>query len=118
MPTFMVLRDLVRGSKQKRIVIPRGSKTQLEWLNEDTQQVLVRKGAVREVESPPLSELAGWQTRARRLEPHGIKTMDDMMEADANELAEALGVKSVTVEKWQDELGTWADRPEAARRAR
>ena len=118
MTTFMVLRDLVRGKKQKRIVIPRGSKTQLEWLDMDTQQVLVRKGAVREIESPPLSELAGWQTRARRLEPHGIKTMDDMMEADASELAKMIGVKLITIEKWQDELGAWADQPEAARRSK
>lgn len=107
MSTFMVLRDLVRGKKQKRIVIPRGSKTQLEWLDVDTQQVLVRKGAVREIESPPLSELAGWQTRGRRLLPLGIVTMENMLDADPDTVAYELGVKPATVEKWQAELRDW-----------
>ncbi len=108
MPTFMVLRDLVRGKKQKRIAIPRGSKTQLEWLDGDTQQLLIRKGAVREVESPPLSELAGWQTRGRRLLSLGIVTMEDMLDADPDAVAVELGVKPATVEKWQAELKDWS----------
>ncbi len=72
---------------------------------------------MREIESPPLSELRGWTARARRLSPHGVETLDDMLEADAGELAEALNLKPATVEKWQDSLKAWANEPGPARRS-
>ena len=118
MPTFMVLRDLVRGKKGRRISIPRGSRTNLEWLDEPTQQLLVRKGAVREVASPPLRELAGWKTRGRRLLSIGIETMEDMLDADPEEISGELGVRPSTVEKWQDELRSWNAQEESLRRSR
>lgn len=90
-----------------RRFIKRGELTDLKWLNAGGKQRLVKMGAVRKVISPPLAELAGWKTRAKRLEPLGVKTMADFLFLPAAELGQALRVKEETVIGWQDQLREW-----------
>ncbi len=96
--------------------IERGDLTDLRWLDEAGKQRLIDNGAVREVMSPPLAELAGWQTRAKKLIPLGILTMADFLFVPAADLAPALRVKAKTVLGWQDQLREWSKMTEPPRR--
>lgn len=88
-----------------------GSKTRLEWLNPDQIERMIKRGAIRRVESPPLEELAGWKTRAKRLERLDIKTTGQFLDADPDWLAEELHVKRETVDTWSQQLETWMTAP-------
>lgn len=97
-------------------MIARGALTDLRWLDADGKQRLVRIGAVRKVISPPLAELAGWQTRAKRLTPLGVKTMADFLFLPADKLGQVLRVKEETVIGWQDQLREWSQMVEPPQR--
>lgn len=103
---------LVKGAR----FIEKGELTDLRWLNAAGKQRLIQVGAVREVMSPPLAELAGWQTRAKRLAPLGVKTMADFLFLPADKLGAALRVKEKTALGWQDQLREWSRMVEPSRR--
>ncbi len=102
--------------KKGQRFIARGDLTDLGWLDEAKKQRLIEIGAVRVVISPPLAELAGWQTRAKKLIPLGILTMADFLFVPAADLAPALRVKVQTVLGWQDQLREWSKMTEPPRR--
>lgn len=109
---YYVKKLLSKGQKMINI----GSLTTLNWLNKTGIQRLIKMGAVRAVFSPPLSELAGWQTRANRLKPVGVVTIDDFLAVDASDLAKILRTKKETAIKWQDLLRSWGDSDKPLRR--
>ena len=101
--------------KKGQRFIERGDLTDLGWLDEAGKQRLIDIGAVRLVMSPPLAELAGWQTRAKKLNPLGILTIADFLFVPAADLAPALRVKEKTVLGWQDQLREWSKMTEPLR---
>lgn len=109
---YRVKIPLAKGQK----IIGIGSLTGLAWMDEVGIQRLIKTGAVRVVLSPPLSELAGWKTRAKRLEPVGVVTMADFLTVDAADLARVLRAKRETVIGWQDQLRDWSKSEEPSRR--
>lgn len=114
MATYLVLKRLLR----KRLLIEPGSRSRLEWLTEEGRAVLVERRAVRELASPPLGELAGWQSRAKKLAGIKIETADDFLEADPVEIRRCLRVKAETVEKYQVQLRAWVTSDEKTGRGR
>ena len=105
---YRVLRALDAGSK--RGVIPAVDEagqaviTDLSWLKGRQRQALVRCGAVSVVAPPPLDVLPGWKLRAKKLDKFGIRDAVQLLETDAEWLANCLGYKARTVEKWQNEV--------------
>lgn len=99
-----------------RRMIARGALTDLRWLDAAGKQRLVSIGAVRKVISPPLAELAGWKTRAKRLMPLGVNTIADFLFLPAAKLGQVLRVKEKTVIGWQDQLHEWSQMMEPPRR--
>jgi len=99
-----------------RGMIQPGQRTRLEWLPPDDIATLLRKGIVRQEESPDLADLAGWKTRAARLERLQIKTIDEFLEADPDWLAGELHVKQDTIKTWCEQLKTWMTAPSQSRR--
>lgn len=103
MQTYLVLRDLDKGG----VIIPAQSRTRLEWLSAEDQAKLVRMEKVRPLASPPLTVLAGWQTRAEKLLPLGIETLEQFWEAEVKLIARTMRVKPVTVRRWRSEVEAW-----------
>jgi hypothetical protein len=97
-------------------VIPVQTMTRLDWLNPAQRDRLVQVRAVREVQSPPLAELAGWVTRAGKLDAIGIVTLEQFIDGETKEIAKCLGQKAATVEKWKEELSAWFTQPSAVKR--
>lgn len=102
--------------KKGQRFIARGELTDLGWLDETGKQRLIDIGAVRVEMSPPLAELAGWQTRAKKLAPLGILTIADFLFVPTADLAPALRVKTQTILGWQDQLREWSKLTEPPRR--
>jgi hypothetical protein len=70
--------------------------------------VLVEKKALSKVASPPLSELPGWTTRAKTLEPLDIVTIADFLDADDEVLKGVFNYKTTrSIKRWRDELRKW-----------
>lgn len=108
MATYRANRDMRSSS---RGLIRAGTRTRLDWLNADEIRALLMRGLITEEKSPDLSELAGWKTRATRLAGIDVVTIEDLLEADPEEVAEHMHVKEETVERWIDELRSWQDVP-------
>lgn len=113
MQTYLVLRGLDKGGG----IIPAQSRTRLEWLSAEDQARLVEVGAVRPLASPPLTVLAGWKTRAEKLLPLGIETLEQFLEAEVRQIARVMRVKPATVRRWRSEVEAWHtdDKPPAKR---
>ena len=102
MAIYRVLRRLDRG--RGRIIEP-GTLTRLEWLRDRPEDVLrlLNVGAVAEVSPPPLAVLDGWQERSKRLAEWDIHDAVQLMEANAELLADQVGVRPRTIRKWQQQ---------------
>jgi hypothetical protein len=94
-------------SKGKSL-IRKGELISLDWLSEKGIKQLEKIGAVRPVLSPPLAKLAGWKTRATRLEPYGVITVADFLTVPEDDLARVLRVKKQTILTWQELLREWS----------
>jgi hypothetical protein len=105
---YRVLRALDAGSKRGIIQAAdehgRQVITDLEWLNRKQRKALVNCGAVAPVAPPPLNVLPGWRLRAGKLVKFGIETAVDLLETDAEWLANCLGYRASTVKRWQREV--------------
>lgn len=84
-----------------------GSATRLQWLRPPQIARLGERGAVSEMMPPPLEALPGWGRRAARLAEVGVTDAAQFLDADGEELAQALGVKASTVGRWQAEVMNW-----------
>jgi hypothetical protein len=98
-------------SQKDRMLYP-GTITRLSY-SEEKIAALVLVGAISPVHGPPLSILPGWSTRAKQLEPIGIITAEQFLDADEKELAKALALKVDTIRKYKQELETaWLTAPD------
>ena len=73
-------------------------------LNSRTIQVLLSRGILTRVSTPPLSELSEcWERRSRKLVKANIVTIDDFITANVARTAEAIKMSDSTVRRWQRE---------------
>jgi len=72
--------------------------------NQKMVDALVYKKVLAEVNSPPLSEFPGWTLKSSKLAKIGIETVNDFLSKDSDELAEELGYKTRTIDKWKKEV--------------
>jgi hypothetical protein len=64
---------------------------------------LLARGAIAEVAFPPLAVLSGWSSRAVTLAAVGLADVGALLDADAQAVADALGLDAVEVAAWQAE---------------
>jgi hypothetical protein len=66
--------------------------------------ILLDKGILTRVSTPPLSELSEmWEKRARKLNKAQVVTISDLIEANVPDVAKAIKMSSSTVRRWQIE---------------
>jgi hypothetical protein len=104
MPLYFLNSALSKGDK----LYPGESYSRLDWMKPAGVEVLVNQGKVRLVQTPPLIELAGWKIRGATLAKHGIRTIDDFLEADIEIIGKLMRRKIPTIKKWRAELENWA----------
>jgi hypothetical protein len=102
-PLYRVRRPIA----YKRQVIPRGALHRLEKISGVGIEKLLAKGAIHEVQGPPLEVLPGWTKRAQRLARAGIVDAAQFLGADLAQVAAFMGVKPATVLRWMDEVRGW-----------
>ena len=85
-------------------VAERGGLTALAHLTAEQIAKLERAGAVARVAPPPLAELPGWKARAAKFAKVGIVDAEQLLEADAAQVARALRVKAETAARYQQEV--------------
>jgi len=101
---YRALRRLDRG---KGKIIEIGKPTRLQWLNSEQIAKLLEVGAVAEIHPPPLAELPGWRTRAKKLKSKGIEDAAQFLASEDAELARALRVKLPTVKRLKADVERW-----------
>ncbi len=72
----------------------------------DTLEKLLNKHAVSRVSTPPLAELPGWETRARKLQAAGIRDVEQFLEAKIETVVSVCKTSRSNVERWRGELQT------------
>jgi hypothetical protein len=103
MPYYRALDNLYIGNR----LVRKGSILQRAFSQQQID-ALVTVGAIAPVRTPPLAQLPGWTTRAKRLEAHGISTASDFLETDNRKLADWLRVKQETIARYKREIiDTW-----------
>jgi hypothetical protein len=112
MAIYRILRNARAG---KHGSFKPGDRSRLEWLTDEQVTTLINRGIVRLEDSPQLAELKGWQTRSRRLAKMDIATVEDFLDANADDVADGLSVKLETVGRWKKELKEWFQAPPARR---
>jgi len=78
--------------------------------------ILVQRGALAPVHTPPLSELPGWATRSRKLETIGIITVSDFLDSDDLNISQLFKYKVTTIQKWKREARDWITASQPARK--
>lgn len=100
MTMYRVKKNLARGE----IIVPRGIIDPLEGFSAKAIDILIQRGAIAPVASPPISEIPRWITRAARLAEIGIITIGDLLEADTGTVATHMNVRPQTVGTWKRQL--------------
>lgn len=69
---------------------------------------LIEVNALAPVSFPPLSELPGWKTRAKKLAAENVVTVQDFLDAEEGTLKRIFGHKTTRViSKWKKEVKDW-----------
>jgi hypothetical protein len=103
-------RVLVNLSKDDRIIY-KGSIITGRGFQQETIERLIDLGKIARVSSPPLNELNGWKSRAKKLAMAGIITIDQFIEVDSGELARILNKPPFIIDKWKHELERLLEAP-------
>jgi len=69
-----------------------------------TLEILLRKGDIAPIATPPLTVLPGWKVRAPKLATIGVETVEQFLETDREKIAEVCNVKPQTAVRWGKEL--------------
>lgn len=72
-----------------------------------TIEILLAKGTLVRVTTPPLTEIPNFEGRARQLVAAGITTIEDLAEADAKKTAKVIHKSPSTIRRWQSEAMEW-----------
>lgn len=95
---YRVLRDLSTGHKF-------GDAVRGDRFKPDVLRALLKANALCPISGPPLRHLTGWARRAELLEPVGIVTALEFLDADDDVIRQAWGHKTArAVEKARGEL--------------
>ena len=100
----MALYRLLTNLEVKGQVHGKGSVLRLAELSAENIRVLLDKQKIALVAAPPLAVLPNWESKARLLAEVGIVTSDDLINADPEVVAKAVGRTVRTVGRWVDEL--------------
>lgn len=100
MALYRMRRNSTKGSKKlvKGQIIPGDTFTP------EAIDKLLAVGAISRVSTPPLSEVYGWEARAKKLFMVGIDTVEEFLEADVSKVATQLKVSRATVQRLRTEL--------------
>ena len=79
----------------------------ITYLSPESAEILLRKGAIAEVSSPPLSEITGWAARSRRLKLLGIEAAVEFLEAEKSVVRRSLGVSESQLAMLRKEIMNW-----------
>ncbi len=83
--------------------IPRGIQSELKELTPQNLRRLLELGYVTRVETPPLAILPRFKRRSESLRTMGIISIEDLLRADSDDVADNLDLKVDTIEKWKRE---------------
>jgi hypothetical protein len=72
-------------------------------LKQTTILKMLSTGTLVRVSTPPLSELPGWEERAKLLAKAGVITVQEFIEADRQKLARVAKKTATTIRRWQAE---------------
>ncbi len=100
MAMYRVRRKLALGGGK---YLPRGLRSELQELKPEVLRKLIELGYIDEVETPPLGILPRFKSRAARLEAVGVRTIEHLIRANAEQLAQQLNLEVTTVKRWQKE---------------
>ena len=100
MPIYRVFRKLSFGPG--KIVKP-GVYPSL-GIQDDVLKTLIKRGTISVASTPPLAELPGWKTRAKRLKTIDIVTIEQFIEANNTTLWRKLRLKLADVVQLKQEL--------------
>lgn len=106
MPLYRVLETLSFDSGR---VVERGVVSSLKGTSPQTIAALLRRGRISEVQAPPLRVLPGWEERAEVLEPLGIETVNQLVDANLDEVAEELDTPVENLRKAAQDAQQWTD---------
>jgi hypothetical protein len=70
-------------------------------LSKKTEELAVANGALSPVYGPPIKALPGWESRGALLEKVGIDRVEDLLVADASQVAKGVSRTEKTVRLWQ-----------------
>ena len=88
-------------------IIPAGTVDQLDFVKPEARAILEHKGSIMKASTPPLGILPQWEARAARMLNAGIVTVEDLVDANPEELADSIGSSPETVRGWQTEVMKW-----------
>jgi len=100
MPIYRVFRKLSFGNGK---ILQPGVYPELN-IADDVLATLIERGTVSVASTPPLAELPGWKTRAKRLETIDIVTIEQFIEANNTTLWRKLRLKLADVVQLKQEL--------------
>jgi hypothetical protein len=107
MRQFVVLEEL--STRQ-----PVGSTVKETAFAPGVTDILIKKGALAPVHTPPLSELPGWILKGQKLRTIGIVTVQDFLDAPDSNIARLFGYQESTIQKWKREAQEWITAKEPA----
>ena len=106
MVMYRLMKNLIFGER----IVPRGSIKRL-GLDDEAIAILLERGAIALISSPPISEIPLWGKRAKKLEGAGILLVEHLLETNEAKIAEHMGATKEMVQAWKKELASWLQPP-------
>lgn len=66
-------------------------------------RIMLETGTLIRVSTPPLSELPGWERRSDVLARAGVSTVEELIQAQPEEIAAKVKKSARTIRRWQEE---------------
>lgn len=103
--TITLYRALTNLDTGRGRIIEKGDVFFSNRLTTAAREKLEKLGRISYVSTPPLSALPDWDIRAKELSKHvGIATVEDLLNSDADIVAERMGVTVKKLTSWKTEL--------------
>lgn len=102
---YRLLCDL--GPFKDGTVLREGTLDSLSRITKKALKILLEKGCVAKWESPPLDILPGWSRKARAFKTVGVKTVAQLLSADAVKLAKQLKISQDALNECIKDAKEW-----------
>ena len=86
-----------------------GAVSRLKGISKKGIKILLKKGAIAPVSSPPLSILPGWEERAKLLASVGVMNIEDLLTSDLGEIARRLNISPGGLRQAANEAKRWVE---------